>query len=144
AQAVPEPAVAPLAAGSPPAAAEPAPSPAVQLAFEAVEVFPPPTPPEEQAAAPAPLVQAEQPAAAEAVSTDSAIRAGSNDSGAVPEAVPVTVASSLTGALKDAVGGESGEFSGAVEGEPVKGDLPPAKPVQGASGRRRTKRRRQS
>jgi hypothetical protein len=136
AQAAPEPAVAPSASASPPVAEEPAPSPAVQLAFEAVEVFPP--------AAPAPFAKEEQPAASEAVPSESATRAVSNDSGAVPQAVPVTVASSLTGALKDAVGGESGEFSGAVESEPVKGDLPPAKPVQGASGRRRTKRRRSS
>ena len=136
AQAAPEPAVAPSASASPPVAEEPAPSPAVQLAFEAVEVFPP--------AAPAPFAKEEQPAASEAVPSESATRAVSNDSGAVPRAVPVTVASSLTGALKDAVGGESGEFSGAVESEPVKGDLPPAKPVQGASGRRRTKRRRSS
>jgi len=136
AQAASGPAVAPSASASPPLAEEPAPSPAVQLAFEAVEVFP--------SADPAPLAKEEQPAASEAVPSESATRAVSNDSGAVPQAVPVTVASSLTGALKDAVGGESGEFSGAVDGEPVKGDLPPAKPVQGASGRRRTKRRRSS
>ena len=142
AQAAPEAAAVPSAFENPVVAEESARSPAVQLAFEAVEVSSPAAPLEEHAGYQAPVAKEAQPAASEAVPTESAARAGANDSGAVPEAVPVTVASSLTGALKDAVGGESGEFSGAVEGEPVKGDLPPAKPVQGASGRRRTKRRR--
>jgi hypothetical protein len=144
AQAAPEPAAVPSAFESQAVAGEPARSPAVQLAFEAVEVVSPSAPSGEQAADQAPPAKEEQPGASQAVPTESVARAGSNDSGAVPEAVPVNVASSLTGALKDAVGGETGEFSGAVESEPVKGDLPPAKPVQGASGRRRTKRRRSS
>jgi hypothetical protein len=143
AQFAPEPVGVQSASESPVVVEEPARPPAVQLAFEAVEVVSPPAPSEEPAADPAPLAKEEQPAASEAVPSESATRAVSNDSGAVPQAVPVTVASSLTGALQEAVGGDSAEFSGAV-GEPVKGDLPPAKPVQGASGRRRTKRRRQS
>ena len=154
AQAAPEPAATASAPESPVASEEPARTPAVQLAFEAVEVVSPPAPSEEQAADQAPVAKAEQPAASEAVPSQPVAPAGSTDS-AVPEAVPVAVASSLTGALQGAVGGESGEFSGAVgtPGEspasgdaaaPVKGDLPPARPVQGANGRRRTKRRRQS
>jgi hypothetical protein len=153
AQAAPVPAAAASAPESPAATEEPARTPAVQLAFEAVEVATQPVPSEEQAADQAPIAKDEQPAASAAVSAESATPAGSNDSGAVPEAVPMAVASSLTGALQGAVGGESGEFSGSVgpSGEspasrdaavPAKGDLPPARPVQGGNGRRRTKRRR--
>jgi len=153
-QAAPEPAATASAPESPVASEEPARTPAVQLAFEAVEVVSPPAPSEEQAADQAPVAKAEQPAASEAVPSQPVAPAGSTDS-AVPEAVPVAVASSLTGALEGAVGRDSGEFSSAVgmPGEspasgdataPAKGDLPPARPVQGASGRRRTKRRRQS
>ena len=153
AQAAPEPAATASAPESPAAIEEPVRTPAVQLAFEAVELVAPPARSEAQAADQAPIAKEEQPAASETVPTESAAPAGSTDSGAVPEAVPVSVASSLTGALQGAVGGESGEFSGAVgtPGEspasgdaaaPVKGDLPPARPVQGANGRRRTKRRR--
>ena len=154
-QAAREPAAAASAHESPVVAEEPARTPAVQLAFEAVEVVSSPAPSQDKAAAPAPVAKEEQPAATEAGAAESATPAGSTDSGAVPEAVPVAVASSLTGALQGAVGGESGELSGAVDasGEssasgdaatPDKGDLPPARPVQGASGRRRTKRRRSS
>jgi hypothetical protein len=153
--AAPEPAAVPSLPESPVVAEDPARTPAVQLAFEAVEVVSPRSPSEKRAADRAPIAKEEQPAASEAVPTESAAPAGSNDSGAVPEAVPTTVASSLTGALRGAVGGASGEFSGAVEPSggsaasgdavaPAKGDLPPARPVQGANGRRRTKRRRQS
>jgi hypothetical protein len=155
AQAAPEPAATASAPESPVASEEPARTPAVQLAFEAVEVVSPPAPSKEQAADHAPIAKAEQPAASEAVPSEPVAPAASTDSSAVPEAVPVAVASSLTGALEGAVGRDSGEFSSAVgmPGEspasgdataPAKGDLPPARPVQGASGRRRTKRRRQS
>jgi hypothetical protein len=153
AQAAPEPAAAASAPESQAATEEPARTPAVQLAFEAVEAVAPPAPSGEQASDQAPIAKEEQPAASETVPTESAAPEGSTDGGAVPEAVPVAVASSLTGALEGAVGGDSGEFSSAVRtpGEspasgdaaaPAKGDLPPARPVQGANGRRRTKRRR--
>ena len=93
----------------------------------------------------------EPPTSAESVPAESAAPAGSTDGAAVPEAVPVAVGSSLTGALEGAAAGES--ESGAVEtsGESsapgdeapsAQGDLPPARPVQGSGGRRRTKRRR--
>jgi hypothetical protein len=149
AQAAPEPAVAASAPESP-VTEEPTRAPAVQLAFEAVASVSPPAQSEERAAPEVPVEK--QSAAAEAVPAEPARPQGSPDSGAVPEAVPLAVASSLTGALEGAVGGESGEFSGAVDASggsgdaaaPGKGDLPPAKPVQGASGRRRTKRRRSS
>jgi hypothetical protein len=148
AQAAAEPVAVASALESPAVAEEPARMPAVQLAFEAVASVSSPAPSEERAVHEAPVEK--QSVAAQAVPAESATPPGSADSGAVPEAVPVAVASSLTGALEGAVGGESGEFSGAVDasgesGDAAasdKGDLPPARPVQGASGRRRTKRRR--
>jgi hypothetical protein len=99
----------------------------------------------------------EQPASGETVPAESAAPVGSTDRAAVPQAVPqavpVAVGSSLTGALEGAAASESEGLSGAVEtsGEwfapgdgapPLQGDLPPARPVQTAGGRRRTKRRR--
>jgi hypothetical protein len=67
----------------------------------------------------------------------------------VPEPSPVAVAApDSNGTPEKAADGEaensvaaSAEFSGEVV-EPVDGDLPPARPIQGANGRRRTKRRR--
>jgi len=87
AQAAPEPAATASAPESPVASEEPARTPAVQLAFEAVEVVSPPAPSKEQAADHAPIAKAEQPAASEAVPSEPVAPAASTDSSAVPEAV---------------------------------------------------------
>ena len=74
------------------------------------------------------------------------------DTGAGPEAVPTAVGSSLTGALANATdsvatdgaavsseaAGDSSGSSGAASTE----DLPPARPISGSAGRRKTKRRK--
>lgn len=68
---------------------------------------------------------------------------------AVPEAVPVAVGSSMTGALENATGASATE-SAAVNSEATgessaastSEDLPPARPISGGSGRRKTKRRK--
>ncbi len=95
----------------------------------------------------------EKPVAAETAPAEPAADAGSTDSVAVSKAVPVAVGSSLTGALEGAAARDPEAASVTVEasdespgsGEvaaPIAGDLPPARPVQGSGGRRRTKRRR--
>jgi hypothetical protein len=100
-----------------------------------------------------PVGKEEPPTSAETVAAESAAPAGSTDSAAVPQAVPVAVGSSLTGALEGAVARQPEAASGAVvtsgesstagnEAPSAGGDLPPARPVQGSGGRRRTKRRR--
>lgn len=87
----------------------------------------------------------------------------SNEATAIPEAVPVTVGSSMTGALENATetlpygqpvndsaraeaAAESSGVateSGTAASEPSAAEeLPPARPVAGPSGRRRTKRRK--
>jgi hypothetical protein len=93
------------------------------------------------AEAPAPAPASEPPT--EAAPSDSA----------VPEAIPVAVGSSLTGALEGATEaaapateasealGQSGSAGGADAQAPAE-DLPPARPISGPSGRRKTKRRR--
>jgi hypothetical protein len=143
---------------APPASDQPAPSGG--LATRAVEAEAParaeavlePAPSQAQAADGAPVGKEEQAPVAEPVPVESAAPAGSTDR-AAPEAVPVTVASSLTGALEEAATGEPEASAGTVEASnespgsgdvvaPVEGDLPPARPVQGSGGRRRTKRRR--
>ena len=152
------PASATQAPAAPPASDQPAPSGG--LATEAVEREAParaeavlePAPSHAQAADGAPVGKEEQAPVAEPVPVESAAPAGSTDS-AAPEAVPVTVGSSLTGALEEAAAGEpappsktvgaSDESPGSGDvAAPVEGDLPPARPVQGSGGRRRTKRRR--
>ena len=95
----------------------------------------------------------EKPVVAEAAPAEPSAPAGSTDSAAGAEAVPVVVGSSLTGALEGAAARDPEAVSGTAEasdespgsGEvaaPLAGDLPPARPVQGSGGRRRTKRRR--
>ena len=71
---------------------------------------------------------------------------------AVPEAVPTAVGSSLTGALANAtdsvatesaaVSSEAAGDSSTSNGTPLTEDLPPARPISGSSGRRKTKRRK--
>jgi hypothetical protein len=81
--------------------------------------------------------------------------AASGEIAAVPEAVPLAVGSSMTGALENAAEGATtaaepnGEEPAAVsngevagEEQPTSEDLPPARPIAGPSGRRKTKRRR--
>jgi len=108
------------------------------------ESVPAPVASEAQAADAAPAKQEEPPRVAEAAPAESAT---------VPEAVPAVVGSSLTGALQGAAASGPEAASGAVAASeesagsgdvvaPIEGDLPPARPVQGAGGRRRTKRRR--
>ncbi len=68
---------------------------------------------------------------------------------AVPEPVPVAVGSSMTGALESATESATSE-SAAVKNEATgessaagtTEDLPPARPISGGSGRRKTKRRK--
>ena len=112
-----------------------------------------PVAPAERALHAAPVGKAEAPISAEAVAAEAAAPADVNASAAVPQAVPVTVGSSLTGALEGVVAGEPEASSGVIEtsgqvsapangASSIEGDLPPARPVQGSGGRRRTKRRR--
>jgi hypothetical protein len=71
---------------------------------------------------------------------------------AVPEAVPTAVGSSLTGALAnatDSVASASGAVSSEAVGDSSTSsgtasteDLPPARPISGSNGRRKTKRRK--
>jgi hypothetical protein len=71
---------------------------------------------------------------------------------AVPEGVPTAVGSSLTGALAnatDSVASESGAVSSEAVGDSSTSsgtasteDLPPARPISGSNGRRKTKRRK--
>jgi hypothetical protein len=71
---------------------------------------------------------------------------------AVPEAVPTAVGSSLTGALAnatDSVASESAVVSSEAAGDSSTSsgtasteDLPPARPISGSNGRRKTKRRK--
>ena len=107
-------------------------------------------PPAAEAAAPSEPVataQASEPPAAAAPVSETA----------VPEAVPVAIGSSMTGALKNATEGapaektESAPSSGpaaSADAETQSGsaiaaeELPPARPISGPSGRRKTKRRR--
>jgi|GEM_PF-1932943 hypothetical protein len=164
-QAAPAEAAAVQSAFESPAAAsieEPIPVPADRLATKSVEHKVPapaesvaaPAPSEAQAADRAPVekqpVVERRPVVAESVPAESAATAVSLDSAAVPEAIPVAVGSSLSSVLEAAANKSetpsgpveaSGESSGDVAA-PLQGDLPPARPVQGASGRRRTKRRR--
>jgi hypothetical protein len=151
AQAAPAPAaVAPPAADDPPPA-QAAPAPAAVAPPASDDSPPAQAPSVEQAAAGASV--GEQPVATETTLAESAGSAGSPDRAAVAEPVPVVVGSSLTGALEGAAASEPETASGAAEasdessgsGEvaaPIAGDLPPARPVQGSGGRRRTKRRR--
>jgi hypothetical protein len=112
-----------------------------------------PVAPAEWAVDAAPVGEAEAPTSAGTIAAEAAAPAESNDSAAVPQAVPVTVGSSLTGALEGVVAGEPEASSGVIEtsgqvsapaneAPSIEGDLPPARPVQGSGGRRRTKRRR--
>lgn len=63
---------------------------------------------------------------------------------AVPEAVPVAVGSSMTGALESATesAAVASETSADSSSASATGDLPPARPITGSSGRRKTKRRK--
>jgi hypothetical protein len=71
---------------------------------------------------------------------------------AVPEAVPTAVGSSLTGAIANAtdsvdsesavVSSEAAGDSSMPSGASSTEDLPPARPISGSSGRRKTKRRK--
>jgi hypothetical protein len=113
-----------------------------------------------KAAAPAEIpVVSEKPATAEApeppqtaadAAQTEAMIVPSGEIAAVPEAVPLAIGSSVTGALKNAA--ESGsvdvtapgteDTSAAVAGEQTTAeDLPPARPIE-PSGRRKTRRRR--
>jgi len=134
------------AGGSVPAAIEPEVPAAAESAAE-------PDPVPALAADQAPVGKEEQPIAAEAAPPEFAAPDRSPESAVVPEAVPAAVGSSLTGALKRAAAGQPDADSGAVAASvespgsgdaaaPIEGDLPPARPVQGSGGRRRTKRRR--
>jgi hypothetical protein len=143
------------AAVEPPAAQEPALAEAapVQAAAAAAESAPAPVASAEPVVDEVSVGKEETPTSAQPIAAESAAPAGSPDRAGVPEAVPAAVGSSLTGALQGVVASESDASSGAVEtsGEAsapgdeapaVVGDLPPARPVQGSGGRRRTKRRR--
>jgi hypothetical protein len=134
----------------------------------------PPAEPAAEAAEAVPAAEAApaaEPAAAAVAEPPSAATAASEEAAAIPEAVPVAVGSSMTGALEKAAEGEpapveaspseaskessasaddsaEGEEERAtgsvgVAGEPATSeDLPPARPISGPSGRRKTKRRR--
>jgi hypothetical protein len=101
----------------------------------------------------------------EAAARPSAAAGASGEIAAIPEAVPVAVGSSMTGALENAAEGapapvepspseaseaerasaDTQETSGSppvVDGQTNVEDLPPARPIAGPSGRRKTKRRR--
>jgi hypothetical protein len=90
-----------------------------------------------------------EPAVATAAEPPPVAAASSGD--AIPEAVPVAVGSSMTGALENAAAGASVEASveasaaatdTAAGEQPTSDELPPARPIAGPSGRRKTKRRR--
>jgi hypothetical protein len=102
---------------------------------------------------------ADKPAAEPAVTPELAAEpsapAASGETAAIPEAVPVAVGSSMTGALENAAeglpasseasqaeGAASSESGAFAEAQPSSEELPPARPIAGPSGRRKTKRRR--
>jgi hypothetical protein len=107
-------------------------------------------------APPASQPTTEKPATQLSFSMETAIPAASSgEIAAIPEAVPAAVGSSMTGALENAAEGvtaaveANGEQSAAAPDAGVAGeeqttseDLPPARPIAGPSGRRKTKRRR--
>ena len=119
---------------------------AVEAPPTATEASPPASEPATAAAAePADSVEASAVDSLAALAPEATTSAAS-DTEAVPEAVPTAVGSSLTGALANATesaavyseaAGDSSSASGALTG-----DLPPARPISGGSGRRKTKRRK--
>jgi hypothetical protein len=142
------------AEGSAPSAPEPISKPAVTSAAEPTAVEP--------------VVAATEPTAAPVDPTPvAAVEPTASETAAVPESVPVAVGSSMTGALENATetqpygqptstsagapadqgeaaaDSSSAETSADVPAEPATAEeLPPARPVAGPSGRRRTKRRK--
>ena len=141
------------AAGEPPAAKKPALAEAAPVEAAATAAESAPVASAEPAVDAVSVGKEEPPASAQTIPAESAAPAGSPDGAGVPQAVPAAVGSSLTGALQGVVASQSEASSGDVEtsGEAsapgdeapaVVGDLPPARPVQGSGGRRRTKRRR--
>jgi hypothetical protein len=121
AQAVPVEAAAASASESPAAAPIEEPAPDDRSAREAVErevpaaAIPEPVAPAERAVDEVSVAKEQQPTSAEAIPAESAAPADSTDSAAVPEAVPVAVGSSLTGALQGAVASQLEATSGAVK-----------------------------
>lgn len=107
----------------------------------------------------APAATEEQAQAASTLAADSeasvaveATSSAATAAEAVPEAVPTAVGSSLTGALAnatDSVASESAVVSSEAAGDSSTSsgtasteDLPPARPISGSNGRRKTKRRK--
>jgi len=126
---------------------------ALETSPTATEASPPASESETAAAAPEPAGSVE----ATAVDSQADVAAPATTSAtsateAVPEAVPTAVGSSLTGALANAtdsagldsaaVSSETGGDSSGSRGSASTEDLPPARPISGASGRRKTKRRK--
>jgi hypothetical protein len=159
----------------PPAKAKPVPStPVIASSSETVHAAPDPIPetapaaPGEAAAAPAAAIAEAEPVSASADPAPAVVAENSSqETAAIPEAVPVLVGSSMTGALENATetlpygqpasptdgstsnrletGTESSNVeteSGASAGAATAEELPPARPVASPSGRRKTKRRK--
>jgi hypothetical protein len=125
--------------------------PALGSSTTVTETSPPASEPETVAAA-NPAGSVESTADSQAVVAVETTTFAASDTEAVPEAVPTAVGSSLTGALANAadsvatdsaaVASETAGDSSASSGADSTEDLPPARPISGSSGRRKTKRRK--